>query len=596
MNFSNSLASGKKCKSRRCRYWVRLFVILLVSIGTPIPRDPSASAAPESIVGLQPFLQSSSIEIKNAEGSRGLATLINLNPSINAWYLLLLDRGAAAESYHLENADPKRQRLVLDSRNPYGLAIRHGKESSVCELWAGNSSDNLRQSRKSKVPYAPLCDGKLYLRNPTKGHQTPIEAVTEFLRKEVPGGEELVSFVRDTFFAYRYEKKAEEKVEARPSEPLSQRQPDSGPAPALLDPKESGRSVKPTDLGIEIQEPDPGGGMAPGAWYPAKDNPGIYVSVIVPNLIAPEVMRSHKGVVLDLDSVERVGLVYLVAFDLSLFDLHFTLGTEHPGVGWSSHIPDQMRNQALPGPDGIGTSAPLVRTGLVNPMDVSRTVATFTGGFKRLHGAFKYGPLSLKNHGSHYGFLENGVVFSRLQPELATIYVLNDGSTEMKTWTQKDDDLLPGVKYARQNGVPIIDGISHDTGLSVPGSLVGQWGAGNWSGSEDKKLRTMRAGVGLQEFNKRRFLIYAFFWSATPSAMARVFQAYQCRYAMLLDMNALVHTYLAVYQRTGANLYVQHLIRGMSEVDLTVKGRYIPRFLGYADDRDLFYLTRKEVP
>ena len=91
----------------------------------------------------------------------------------------------------------------------------------------------------------------------------------------------------------------------------------------------------------------------------------------------------------------------------------------------------------------------------------------------------------------------------------------------------------------------------------------------------------MRAGAALQESSGERFLIYAFFWSATPSAMARVFQAYQCRYAMLLDMNALVHTYLAVYKKQGSNLYVQHLIQKMSEADMTVKGRYIPRFLGY---------------
>jgi hypothetical protein len=65
---------------------------------------------------------------------------------------------------------------------------------------------------------------------------------------------------------------------------------------------------------------------------------------------------------------------------------------------------------------------------------------------------------------------------------------------------------------------------------------------------------------------------------------------------MLLDMNALEHTYLALYRRQGSNLYVQHLIRGMSEVDVSKKGKYIPRFLGYSDDRDFFYLTRKEVP
>ncbi|MBI4768184.1 MAG: hypothetical protein HY787_26905 [Deltaproteobacteria bacterium] len=73
-----------------------------------------------------------------------------------------------------------------------------------------------------------------------------------------------------------------------------------------------------------------------------------------------------------------------------------------------------MKDKSLSGPDGINTSAPLRRTGQINPLDRSHTVATFTGGFKRLQGAFKYGPLSLINHGSHYGFLANGVIFSRL--------------------------------------------------------------------------------------------------------------------------------------------------------------------------------------
>jgi len=61
-------------------------------------------------------------------------------------------------------------------------------------------------------------------------------------------------------------------------------------------------------------------------------------------------------------------------------------------------------------------------------------------------------------------------------------------------------------------------------------------------------------------------------------------------------MNALEHTYLAIYKRQDSNLYVQHLIQGMNEVDKSVKGGYIPRFLGYSDNRDFFYLTRKETP
>jgi hypothetical protein len=133
---------------------------------------------------------------------------------------------------------------------------------------------------------------------------------------------------------------------------------------------------------------------------------------------------------------------------------------------------------------------------------------------------------------------------------------------DMKTWTEKDNDLLPRVGYARQNGVPIIADFDPVTHRSVPGPLVSRWGEGNWSGSADKKLPTLRSGAALQDIEGKRFLIYAVFTSATPSAMARVFQAYRCRYAMLLDMNALEHTYSAVYKRQGSNLYVQHLIPG----------------------------------
>ena len=55
--------------------------------------------------------------------------------------------------------------------------------------------------------------------------------------------------------------------------------------------------------------------------------------------------------------------------------------------------------------------------------------------------------------------------------------------------------------------------------------------------------------------------------------MARVFQAYQCNYAMLLDMNALEHTYLAVYRRSGSEMSVDHLLKGMSELDKSASRR-----------------------
>jgi hypothetical protein len=75
--------------------------------------------------------------------------------------------------------------------------------------------------------------------------------------------------------------------------------------------------------------------------------------------------------------------------------------------------------------------------------------------------------------------------------------------------------------------------------------------------------------------------------------MAQVFQAYRCKYAMLLDMNALEHTYLALYRQQDSQFQVQHLIKEMSVLDKSSKGQVVPRFIGYADNRDFFYLLRK---
>ena len=80
-------------------------------------------------------------------------------------------------------------------------------------------------------------------------------------------------------------------------------------------------------------------------------------------------------------------------------------------------------------------------------------------------------------------------------------------------------------------------------------------------------MRTLRAGACLLVTGTSRYLMYGYFSTATPSAMARVFQAYGCRYAMHLDMNALEHTYFAIYTHKGGRIAVQHLIEGMAEVD-----------------------------
>ena len=571
-----------------------LAAALGLAAGAGVPAASAQQAAPpeqmaqyeadaaKTILELQPFRRGQ--EVTDASGLK--LRLASLNPGVNAWFLL--DTGGESKggaSYHLENPDTRGVRVELAAGPPAALVLTGRAGAERCDPWAGRQSA-LESARKSGLPYAPLCGGRLYLRNAVRGSRTSLERVTDFLRDHVWQGEEIVGFVRETFFLDTYAKSGQQGAGGgdRPA-------PD-GPAPARTDPALAGQAVVVADFGLGLAG-TPGGRMALGAWYAVDGLPGVFGSVIQPKAISPEVLRG-PGRTNALDGVEAATLDYMVAFDLGRFDLGFALGTDHPRLGWSPRAPATMQDPRLPGPDGVGSPAPLVTIGMVSPALAGRTVAAFTGGFKREHGAFRYGDLATRNHGSHYGFVEQGVIFSKLQPGLSTIYVLDDGSVGMKTWTREDDRLLPRIRFARQNGVPLLE-TTPDGGAGVPGDLVTSWGPGNWSGSSDKALRTLRSGACLLEEGGRRFLAYGYFSTATPSAMARTFQAYGCRYAMLLDMNALEHTYLALYVRRQGHVDVEHLIPGMTEVDKTGRGgKLIPRFIGFPDNRDLFYLVRRE--
>ncbi len=544
----------------------------------------------ESVIDLQPFRTVQSLSLQLPNGKPVEITLINLNSNVNQWYILRLSNGNTGkiEDYHLENPYPASQRITLDETSAdYVVLTREGKVVS-CPSWNLFESGELAVARKSRQVFAPLCNGNMYLRNPTKGHRTNIETVTEFLRDNLPGGESVVGFVKDTFFKDAFL----EKTKARAgNEVLSKESDPDFPAPADVNSDFANQLIVPEGLGIQVDKQTKG--MLTGQWYAVNDTPGIFVSLIQPKAVAPAILTGFRDVVNRLDRVESGALAYLIAFDLDRFELGFSIGTDHPRVEWSNRALDNVRIRSLPGPDGIGNISPLRANGMISPVDSAKTVASFTGGFKRTHSAFKYGQFARINRGSHYGFIESGVVLSTLQPGLATLLVFTDGTVAMKTWSEADNADLNRIVHARQNGVPILE---WDATLqqAVPGNLVAKWGAGNWSGSQNMKLRTLRAGAALQKKGDKHFLIYGYFSTATPSAMARVFQAYGCSYALHLDMNALEHTYLALYLRKESTLAVQHLIQGMSVLDKSGKGSYTPRFLGYPDNRDFFYVMRRE--
>lgn len=537
----------------------------------------------KSVLDLQPY-RDTATAVDPATGSR--LTWISINPAVNAWFLLDLSAGpgAAAASHHLENPDPGAQNVGFAAGPEPAIVIETAAGQVRCTPWAAGGAE-LAAARASALAYAPLCDGRLFLRNRVTGARTNIEATTDFLRRNLWGGEAIVGFVRDAFFRDA-ERESSAAVGTGGSGGAAE-----GPPPMQISAAPAAGPVIATllDIGLDGAEP---GRMAVGQWYRVASLPGVFASAFQPRQIAADILNGPGAN--RLDSIEAGATGYMIAFDLGRFDVGYAVGTDHPALGWSPRPAAAARPRGLPGPDGIDTARPLVTLGMVNPVIAGRAVATFTAGFKREHGAFKFGDLASFNMGHHYGFIEKGAILSKLQPGLSTLFGLTDGTIVMKTWEEADNALLPRIGFARQNGVPLIE-TDPATGRGVPGDRVTKWGPGNWSGSAKAELRTLRAGACMIRAGDRDFLAYGYFSTATPSALARTFQAYGCRYAMLLDMNALEHTYLAVYAPRGGKVHVGHLVPGMGLIEKKARdGTIIPRFIGFADNRDLFYLTRKE--
>jgi len=534
----------------------------------------------KTIVELQQFRETSSLETE----TRQSITLTQLNPVINSWALMGVANGNVGKQivYHIENGDPAGQKISLESKPKAHLAISGKTGVYRCIPWQGERSQLVR-ARDSGLPFSPICGGRIFVRNKVRGSRTNLEATTEFLRDNIWLGEDLVGFVKSSFFK-------DSKMETL--EQVAFKTEGIAPKGLIKARLEGEPPVIRARVGFRLNGA-PDGKMAVGAWYPLTDVPGMYAATMQPRLISREIL-SDKGTANRLDGIESQALSYFIAFDLSLYDVGYELGTDHPRIDWSSRPSGAGRNYKIPGPDGVKSPSPVVNLGMVSPSQTKKTVATFTGGFKRDHGAWRFGPWATQNHGTHYGFIVHGVVESKLQNELSTFYVLDDGTIEMKTWREEDNKLLPRIRFARQNGVAIIER-NAETGVSMPGPLVPNWGGGNWSGSAEADLRTLRAGACIREQDGQKFLIYGYFSTATPSAMARTFQAFSCDYAMLLDMNAVEHTYLAVYARKDGALQTQHLVPGMAQIDKrNSDGNPIPRFLGFSDNRDFFYLTRRE--
>ena len=525
----------------------------------------------KTMVDLQPWR----VERAFAEGM----TLVDLHPRFHRSLLLNVE----GETWHLENRSPETVLVDLEQSDASGLALIHLGDDQVsrCAPWSGTPSP-LKQARTSGRPYVPICDDHLLVRNTVPGRRSTLEWAADFVRSNVVGGEHITSLVKQTTHD-RFRKVASvDDGEAGGVTAL-------GPAPVGLATTSVHPVVSRKDLGLVVDAPAK---VPAGAWLEVKGHPGIYTALIAPALVELPPDAENRARVASTDKIEGGALAMLMGFDLASFDLEFEVGTEHPSVGWSPRAAQTQVDSSLPGPDGIGTLAPLGLAAQVPPLEALRLAASFTGGFKREHGAFKEGDLATRRGASHYGVIQDGLIHSKLQPGLATLVVWAGNTTQIVTWTEEMDGELERVLHARQNGVPLLREVD---GQGVVSPLIANWRQGNWSGSATGEARTIRAGACIQESERGRFLIYGYFTAATPKTMAKVFLAAGCVDAIHLDMNALEHTYAAVYDRgADGGWMVQHLDPGMAVLDKRNKnGVVLPRFVAFADNRDFFTLLRK---
>jgi hypothetical protein len=561
----------------------------------------------DSVMELQPFRATQ--RIANARGDE--VTLTNVNPYVGGWYILETKISGQTNTLHLEvsalHGDPLiRPKLTLyrdglivsvdtqpprlyplwanaDRQTPTGAA---GTPDMTALNPEPSPSDVIHPGQTFESPLTTICDGFVYIRSQKPGSATKLEVATNFLRQSRLG-DWLVEYTKPYLLAGP---DIGEDHRATPS--TISRDGELYPADARVDEAQIDLYLTPASLGIATDAAD--NRHYYGRWYKALNHPYVFTSIMKPTLVEKRITDSYTdrvGAIGSHDKSRRESdaLVYLVAFDLTKFRFGYALGADSPGIEWSAR--SATADRTMKGPDGFGTKTPFCTVGATPPYFEPWVVSTFAGGFKREHGSFRTGPLAKVNNSSHFGFMEEGVIFSRLLPGLATAGIARDGTLDLFTWPEDSTGLLPKLSDARQNCISIVEGIDSN-GISIPNILVNDWGAGSWSGDQNGDFVTLRAGLALQDFKGRRFLLFAYFTSATPNSMARVFQAYQCRYGMLLDMNTPNYCYAALYKHDaeGAVAEAEYLHKDMRSgngQDGSLK------FLSKNDTRDFFYVLRK---
>lgn len=561
----------------------------------------SSSMAPaDNVIDFQPFKAKEEIQFADNQGRRFTAQLIDLNPQVHSWYLLKIDANEINfhKTLHLEVADSKTTQLGLSN---LGFKNKLAPKNADCALWSNITQGPLAVDySKATTAYTEICNQQAYIRNQMKGDPGSVTLQGANLLRDNLGaeGSSIIDFVKSSkrslldLIPNSLDEGTQSKLilGSDPKRPIR----------AVLNIAELNKTITPSYSSLKTIEIKNSKDFAYGEWYTSKAQAGVYVSYLSGKMINENILKSYKDRVDSLEKEELNSLNTFVAFDLEQFNFGWSYGTIRPGIKWSDRNPNHNPN--LSGPDGFSSLEPLQFTGSINPNLSSRLSAIFCGGFQRYESVFKMGPYSKINYGTYYGFIDNGVILSHLNDDLVTFIVYKDGKMDIKVWTEKDNANLPFIKYARQNGVPVIETDPSNINIGFPGKYVNNWGSGNWSGPPQKKdnnvkiERSERAAICISEQNGKRFLIFGYFTNSTPNLVARSFQAYGCQTAMHLDMNA-PHPYFGLISEANDTLNVENLAPYMESYNtkhtLNGKTHTLPRYIGKPDEYDFIFVTRK---
>ncbi|MCX8501826.1 MAG: hypothetical protein ORO03_09070 [Alphaproteobacteria bacterium] len=504
-------------------------------------------------------------QISTGTGVEGGYRLVNLNPNLGHWYLLERDYLGEGQFAHLEVPSGKAIRLRLEGQ---ALVIDGINRTAKCSL-EGESNPLFIKSTQA---FTASCSADVFVRHDTGGYISTGEFLTQ-LSKHWQWSQSLFLnlmvrvFNRPEVFAA---------ATPNPNPPLAKPavsgdpSNDASPIPARLKPDYEPAPISASQLGLRLEAGSP---PRHGSWGRVQSPDGEPIAAVYASVITPEISASS----IKIPDSDKANLVYLLGFDLSRTRLDYHLGASEPGLGWSRVT---ARTSADYGPDGFAHIAPLRRNGIVPFWQVRNLLAVFSGGMGRDRN--NYNPptpaASAKPERIFGGITQSGVLLSRLQPGLATVYGLSDGRIGIKAWQESDQSSLgPLSQFALQNGFMILD-----DGAVAP--MVWKR-SGNWNGNDQWPRSQVRSGLCLQKSGGKEFLLYGLFTGATPVTMAKVFLSYGCTQAMQLDSGSYATSFAELFtwdQNGGAAQALAPQAKGWSRNK---------RFISQSDSRDFFTVT-----